>query len=224
MAGEIRMRRFGVVALCAAGLLTVGGARADTFVLSNTMHPKDCGLGVDFDCTILDGNGYVQTLADGSTELVGSDESNPGPPGQAQAYGTNGPFNRTNYLATALQDETLVYSFEFLTFDDFGTQFDPASEDVNDARTQISVTLPEHSIGLPNAPQFGTVTFGLKAGDVYGFDIFTDSRDGAGTLTFKLRSSSLPSVAPEPAVWTILLAGFAGVGAALRRRRVGDTA
>jgi hypothetical protein len=157
----------------------------------------------------------VEDLGGGGFKLVGADGSNPGTSrAQQVVYGENQPLNTTSYVATALSDETLTYDFEFLTFDFFGTPFDPAGELVNGVQTQLSISLPEQ-IGGNNAPQFGTVTFDLHAGDTYGFYVHTDSVEGPGTITLTPQLASVP----EPSTWAMLLTGFLGLGAVLRRRR-----
>jgi hypothetical protein len=210
------MRAIGWAAICGAAVFG-GQARADTFILTNTQHP-DCGFDASV-CAQLTGNGFVQTVP-GGTQLFGADDTNPNITlAQQEQYETFGPQNTTTYLATALSKETLVYSFDYLSLDTFGNQFDPGGYLINGAQTQVSFNQAQPMFGT-NLDEPGSVTFDLNPGDTYGFYIHTgDSTEGAGTITFRLTSSSLPSAVPEPTVWSMLLMGFGSVGAALRRRR-----
>jgi hypothetical protein len=62
-------------------------------------------------------------------------------------------------------------------------------------------------VNLNNAT-FNTGFFGLNPGEKAGADI---------TATFTLLQA--PTAVPEPATWAVMLAGFGGIGAAMRQRR-----
>jgi hypothetical protein len=198
-------------ALGAAGalmLLGAGAARADTFVLYNT--PEDCAAGCE-----PPGDGSAGPDGSGGLVLFGSDNQSD--------VGTT-----ATLLATASAPEVLKFNYVYQTFDEFGTDFDPAGYVLNGVFTQLSVY--ENSVNpldpfdptiFPEyAPETGSVTFSLSAGDTYGFYVLTgDNIDGPGSIDFTLVGGSLQLAIPEPATWAMMLAGFGLAGTFLRRKR-----
>jgi len=119
--------------------------------------------------------------------------------------GTDG--NVTSYTMTAAADATISGRWRFFTYDVDGSSFDPAGFVINGVLTQLSTN------GVPRPSfQFGTYSFNVSAGDVFGFYVrTTDGSLGRGVLTV--------NAIPEPASWAMLIAGFGLVGAVARRRR-----
>jgi hypothetical protein len=75
---------------------------------------------------------------------------------------------------------------------------------------------------------FGNGAFGTQGGGGgTAFYLFDAGTDGLGSIDINLTSSSgfvlydtgMGGVIPEPATWTMLITGFAFVGASLRSRR-----
>lgn len=74
---------------------------------------------------------------------------------------------------------------------------------------------------------YGRTDGGFGSRDVYSYR-FLDSSNGVlssgsvGATSSGFASISLPSAVPEPSTWALMIAGFAIVGASLRRRRTAD--
>lgn len=69
--------------------------------------------------------------------------------------------------------------------------------------------------GVPNSLTFSE-TKTLSTGQVYGFRIGAGAAPNFDLTGFNFSASA---AVPEPATWAVMLLGFAGLGAALRRRR-----
>jgi len=65
------------------------------------------------------------------------------------------------------------------------------------------------------APHAGTFTFQLAYGEVFG---------GPAVLGFEINDNPVGGGVPEPATWAMMLVGFGGLGAMIRRRRTLATA
>ena len=84
-----------------------------------------------------------------------------------------------------------------------------------------------HTSGGPYPTQ--TDFTGLSALSTYGnfktgsFSAFAVKNDGSetGTVTYNVGEVAVPTAVPEPAVWAMMLAGFFGVGFAMRASRKG---
>ena len=79
--------------------------------------------------------------------------------------------------------------------------------------------------GVPNPPQEGTSFFLFDAGTTGVNSITVASRTDT-TFNFGLSNAGLLSTGsvPEPATWAMMLLGFGGIGAALRRRKLAAAA
>jgi hypothetical protein len=192
------MGRLVWAALLAAGTLAIGGqaCAADIFTLQNTNN----------------GDGGVTLLSNGF-DLFGANN------GTSKEFTSIPRSSLTSYTATAGAAETLSFDWTYWSSDFAGTQFDPGGYLVNGVPFQLSTTGPAPGDAA------GNVVFNLAAGDSYGFYISsTDSEAGRAFLevTPAAGAPSFASVAagvPEPTTWTMMIAGFFGLGAALRRRR-----
>jgi hypothetical protein len=191
-------------ALCAAGAIVWAGnaGAADFFTLHATNN----------------GDGGVTLLADGF-DLYGADN------GFAKIFAGYFPLSSlTTYTATAGADETVDFDWTYTTFDLGGAQFDPGGYIVNGVQHQLS---PPFSDPINFDGVSGYLSLDLKAGDTYGFYIYTgDSEEGRGHIT--VFNSDGPSVGafdvvadpvPEPEPWALMIAGFFGLGAVIRRRK-----
>lgn len=187
-------------AVVAAGALAVAGqAGAVEFF---TLH------------TTAGGDGGVNLLPGGAFDVFGSNNGHPA--------GFGGPIaSLTSYTATAGAAETLGFDWTYTTHDLSGAQFDPGGYILNGVQHQVS---PLSSDPVFYTGQSGHLELSLAAGDTYGFYIFsTDSEEGRADIRVTplgpLASTPLAAV-PEPATWAVMIVGFFGLGAALRRRRV----
>ncbi|MFL5296457.1 MAG: PEPxxWA-CTERM sorting domain-containing protein [Phenylobacterium sp.] len=203
----------------AAVLAFAGSVRADTFTLSNTTHP-DChaefGAPPGYDCAKMTANGFATPIP-GGYALTGPD----------LIVDVTGLHSTTTLTAIADVDETLVYDWDYFSQDTISAFFDPAGF-ILDGQQAILVQNYFTTCQSPGPPcvglyrhQTGTVTFNLLAGQNYGFYVFsTDSEEGAGHISFTLASRT---GVPEPAAWALLILGFGGIGAQLRRRGLFET-
>lgn len=73
-----------------------------------------------------------------------------------------------------------------------------------------------------------TLQFNLQKGKTYSLDIFNDEAQALSPITFEaadfsfsIKDTGGAGAVPEPATWSLLIAGFGGVGAMLRRHRRG---
>ncbi len=133
------------------------------------------------------GDGYVVSIP-GGFDLFG---------------GNNGAgSNYTTYLATAPTNETLTVNWVYTTNDCCGAGWDPGGYVVNDVYTQLS---PEVYGTMGTGNSSGVVTLSVLAGQDYGFYVYTvDGVLGRGDIAV--------TATPLPSTWTMLIAGFAGLG------------
>jgi hypothetical protein len=75
---------------------------------------------------------------------------------------------------------------------------------------QPGPTAPEDTPFDVNAPADGVYTFQLSYGEVFG---------PPAVLGFAVNDRTVTGGVPEPGAWALMLMGFAGMGAALRRNR-----
>ncbi|WP_372783085.1 PEPxxWA-CTERM sorting domain-containing protein [Phenylobacterium sp.] len=196
------MKRSVWAALVVAGTVTAGhAAAADIFTLQNT----------------LGGDGSVTTLSGGGFDVFGSNNGHP--------EGFGGPIaSLTSYTATAGVTGSLSFDWTYTTHDLSGAQFDPGGYILNGVQHQLS---PLTSNPIFYTGESGYLTLDLTAGDTYGFYIFsTDSEEGRADLRVapseglnEVSEAEVPAGVPEPATWAMMIAGFFGLGAALRRRQ-----
>lgn len=118
--------------------------------------------------------------------------------------------NRALYGTEAQADRTISGSFRYTTHDTDGSFEDQAGYFINRTFFRLSST---HLVeGESNS---GTFSFLVNEYDRYGFYVASgDSALGRGEISIGF------SGVPEPAAWALMIAGFGGVGSALRRRRV----
>lgn len=203
------MARSGLVALVAGatlGTVALGASAAsatDIFTLQDTNG----------------GDGYVVGLPGGGFDLFGSDNGLP-------RIFDNVPLDSlTSYTATAATAQTLSFDWTYTTDDLAGAQFDPGGYLINGTQFQVS---PVTSDPLAYTSGSGHVLLTLAAGDTYGFYVYsTDSQEGRADIhVTPLGDITAPSSAaiPEPGAWALMLSGFFGLGAALRRRRAAEAA
>ncbi|MDB5497829.1 MAG: sorting protein [Phenylobacterium sp.] len=192
------MGRLVWAALLAAGTLAIGGqaCAADIFTLQNTNN----------------GDGGVTLLSNGF-DLFGANN------GTSKKFTSIPRSSLTSYTATAGAAETLSFDWTYWSSDFGGTLYDPGGYLVNGVQFQLSTT------GPAPGDASGNVVFNLAAGDSYGFYIFsTDSEAGRAYLEVTPAEgvtgfAALAAAVPEPTTWTMMIGGFFGLGAALRRRR-----
>jgi hypothetical protein len=194
------MKRSVWAALVTAGALTVAGQAGATEIFA--LHTTNSG------------DGRVDLLPGGGFDVFGSDNGRPFPFG--------GPIaSLTSYTATAGGAETLTFDWTYTTHDLSGAQFDPGGYIVNGVQHQVSPVSSDPGLYTGEA---GQVVLNLAAGDTYGFYIFsTDSETGRADIRVTpfagVDAESLVAGVPEPATWAVMIVGFFGLGAALRRRR-----
>jgi hypothetical protein len=186
-------------ALCVAGAVALAGqaSAADVFTLQDTNN----------------GDGFVTLLPNGF-DLFGANN------GTSKIFTSIPLSSLTSYTATASQVETLIFGWTYESSDFGGTQYDPGGYILNGVQHQLSTTGP--APGLAS----GALTFNLAPGDKYGFYIFsTDSQAGRADIRVA-RATGAPTLdsvdldpVPEPATWAMMIAGFFGLGLALRRQR-----
>lgn len=150
-----------------------------------------------FDWTGVYFNPSVQAPIAGFTVTLYEDGG--GTPGGAFASGFFTDFNET-FLGSP--DGFLTYSYS-VDFSNFGPV---------DAGTYWLSIVPD--MGFP--PQWGWATSAV--GNNNGYQIFLgDEIDLGVNFAFDIRGDA---VIPEPATWAMMLIGFGGLGAAVRRTRV----
>jgi hypothetical protein len=164
--------------------------------------------------TTLGGDGGVNLLPGGGFDVYGSNNGTPAPFG--------GPIaSLTSYTATAGVAQTLAFDWTYTTQDTSGAQYDPVGYILNGVQFQLS---PASSDPISYIGESGHLVLNLAANDTYGFYVYsTDSEQGRADILVKPSrglGTSFPAAAvPEPAAWALMLSGFFGVGAVLRRRR-----
>jgi len=207
------MRSVAIAALCAASAVSLAGAaKADTFVLTNTTH-DNCrqefpGLPLSIGCADLNGNGTAQAIPGGFV-ITGPDLFDPSPVVDP---------NTVTLTATALSNQILSYNFDYFTEDDANSNFDVAGVILNGTETRFSAPNLQ-----PFVHQTGHFTISVRTGDSYGFYIFSgDSAAGPAVFTVQLADTTTTRGLPEPETWGLMLMGFGGIGAVLRRRQSPD--
>jgi len=185
---------FGLVAAVAALILGAGGACAGTNLVTNGSFETDSF------------SGWTQGGNEGFTSVISCCDAGVTGAEQGNYYASFGPIGSDGTLSQTIADpsgDTLRLSFwiasDGATPNDFSVSWD--------GTTLSSAT------NLPATNGWEHVTF-----DVTGA--------GSDTLQFGFRNDPgyqgldnvSVSLVPEPATWALMLAGFGGLGLALRRR------
>ena len=115
----------------------------------------------------------------------------------------------TDFTITAVSAGTVSFDWAYLNGDVDGSGLDPFGYLLNSTFTKLTV---DDDFGAQSA----TSSFGVSAGDVFGFRIYaTDSSFGPSYAS--IRGFSAP--VPEPETYAMLLAGLGLMGAVVRRRK-----
>jgi len=106
----------------------------------------------------------------------------------------------------------------------FGTQYARAYEALPDtfsADSARSVSVGKGGISnFSSTPMFGSTSFtGADGATAFGYFQGTYANDTFTLLDYGTVTGMQPAPVPEPETWAMMAAGFAGIGAALRRRR-----
>jgi hypothetical protein len=127
--------------------------------------------------------------------------------GADNAFDLGGQDNLTTYGAQAASSRVYNVRWSHVTADSTAN-WDPGGWFLNNSFFQLT----DDNVPV-NERQGGTFQIAVTAGDQWGFYVYTtDGQFGRGALSI--------STVPEPASWTMLIAGFGLAGAALRRRRM----
>jgi len=126
-------------------------------------------------------------------------------PGGFELFGANNGVgaNVTTYEAIASTTGNLTFNWVYTTYDFSGSSFDPAGYVINNNTTQLSTNNIADTPGEFDTS--GSVTLSVLAGQDYGFYVYsTDSCCGRGEIAV--------TATPLPSTWTMLIAGFLGLG------------
>jgi hypothetical protein len=198
-------RRILSIACAVAALSLAGAARVQAWPLNThyIINPNIDGPFYPYDYTLPDDGGLYEWVfafisPDPNATLFVS------PPNQINvftSYNTSGGLVQT-FGGTIIG----VYSFEGMTF----------TETETPGLTKIIYQAPLSYDNCAVSPISATVPCGVEF-QVWGNGSFFEDNSTApvtGTAIFQ--------ALPEPAAWTLMLVGFGGLGAALRRRRMPD--
>jgi MYXO-CTERM domain-containing protein len=117
------------------------------------------------------------------------------------------------YVQTFAAATTVVFTWQYESFDTAGTNYDPAGWILDGVETQLSVD------GGPGTPSSGSFTVAVGAGQTFGWYVHSlDSLGGAGLLAVNQDLPPPPPPVPEPQEAALMLAGLAALFAAARRR------
>jgi len=198
-----------------AALARAGGARAGGAVLDQSAAPDSSNLLFDlfeFQQVVTDGVGgtlsgltlYGFNFTFNGQLIFGDNQPD------LVRIALDGPGVGLDYLFS----ENVVLGFEgtFIDTSAAGIQLSPGEQFVIDIQ------------GDGNGVQGSDSTY--PGGDLFvieGSFVGDQDRQGGGALAFQTfvtpPGSTTPSAAPEPGVWALMILGFAGLGAELRRRR-----
>jgi hypothetical protein len=126
--------------------------------------------------------------------------------------GDNGSFQpgSTTFFTTAAAAGLVSFDWNYITQDVDGPNFDPFGYVLNGFFTQLT-----NDDGADS--QFGTASFNVALGDIFGFEVQTvDNAFGGATATISNFN------APEPIPTPALLPGLVGLGVAALRKRKGE--
>jgi hypothetical protein len=124
---------------------------------------------------------------------------------------TGNYWNTTSYLAVAGAAETVRLDWSYTTTDPGGPSWEPAGYVANSVYTQLTNDNGAQS-------QSGALTFGVGAGQSYGFFIDSVFSTYPADIAVTTLQTTVAGV-PEPSTWALLLLGFAAMAAAPRATR-----
>jgi len=123
----------------------------------------------------------------------------------------------TLFAASLVSFDTAFLAFDSLPYDDDG-YVRIFNQDTNDIVFQSSVTAVGdfgHTDWQTFSRSLGAGTYTLEAGVRNGLDVGFDSQ----LLLDNVAVTADGAAVPEPATWALMVLGFGGAGALLRRRR-----
>ncbi|MEA5501214.1 PEP-CTERM sorting domain-containing protein [Limnoraphis robusta] len=112
------------------------------------------------------------------------------------------------YTATSLADGLVSFDWSYTTNDPYGPGWDPFGYILNGVFTQLSNSFEYN--------QFGSASFAVLAGDLFGFGVSTDNGDGTAIVT--VSNFAAPQSVPEPG--TIAALGLIGLGGLLTKKKL----
>jgi len=170
------------------------------------------------------GNGGVQTFtmtpcADAGVQL-GAIDCRGWLEGNLNVEGLgNGTLDARNQRATALNELAGPSTFSASTLVPLA-KYDTGGPTIDFGQALYGVTIVGFHVGGANGGggigYSGTAFYKFDAGTT-GITSFTFSMPGLSNAALYMTGSAVP--VPEPATWAMMIVGFGGVGAILRRRR-----
>lgn len=216
-----------IKSILAAGAAVI--ALAASSAASAAVIIEQGNIAGNLDTVLLDGadTGLDKTILGESNEgwtvvVTGLENIKPSNHGGSQVW-VEGSDGGLRYLDVATPDATFTraeLNINYLKTADFNITLWGYDANGNAFTQYVDKNLLAYP---PGAPEFDDISkntffnFMATGGDVFTHVSFTTTEDVA---VGQIRLGAVTGVVPEPASWALMITGFGGVGAMMRRRRV----
>ena len=208
------MRRLWLAGAATAASLLAAGAASAAVVQFSGFETPDVAFN-DYD--IFDtADGWTKSAGTSGIEIQDHVAGDPAPTGGDQFVELDSNFNSSMFYTFASAG-TFKIDFLFSPRPGIGPASNPISLYLNGVLLAPPGTLTGGPLGATDWNAYGSNAFNAGVGDTLLFAAEGESDSLGGYID----NITISTAVPEPATWMMMMLGFGGLGALLRRRRTG---
>ena len=208
------MRRLWLAGAATAASLLAAGAASAAVVQFSGFETPDVAFN-DYD--IFDtADGWTKSAGTSGIEIQDHVAGDPAPTGGDQFVELDSNFNSSMFYTFASAG-TFKIDFLFSPRPGIGPGSNPISLYLNGVLLAPPGTLTGGPLGATDWNAYGSNAFNAGVGDTLLFAAEGESDSLGGYID----NITISTAVPEPATWMMMMLGFGGLGALLRRRRTG---